>query len=405
MVRTVSSRGKNSEVIQHQNRLLVLRLIRENKVTSRVMLAEATGLKQATITNIVNELIELDYVKETGLIAGNNGRRVKGIMLNDEKMRVLTARFTSDYYAVGIFDLNGTCIKVEKKFWERGDTFKKKIEILKAELLLHKAHESHVKHILGVGIVLQGIVTSIEPEFLEQINEDLETYLSRYFTEQLDLDVYVDNMSNMSAYYEWNREISEKKEMRTLVCLMIGYSVDCAVIFDGKVAQGRNGKAGHFGHVSIDMNGPQCECGNRGCIKNYISVGAVRKRVSELKKLYPESDLSESSNIREVIKAFYNGDVLAKELYEEVAEKLGVIIANLINQFNPEAVWLGDEIPNNDKFEQMVKDSVRKRLPVSRFERVEIKIFREPRKTEYDVGMRGMSLFVINEQLTTMKLK
>lgn len=405
MTDVMSSRGKNSEIIQQQNRLLVLRLIRENKVTSRVMLAEATGLKQATITNIVNELIELDYVKETGLIAGNNGRRVKGIMLNDEKMRVLVARFTSDYYAVGIFNLNGICIKVEKKFWEKESEFKKKIEILKAELLLYKAHESQEKQILGAGIVLQGIVTGIEPEFREHLDEDLETYLSRYFTEQLTLDVYVDNMSNMSAYYEWNREISQKKEIRTLVCLMIGYSVDCAVIFDGKVAQGRNGKAGHFGHVSIDMNGPQCECGNRGCIKNYISVSAVRKRAAELKALYPESNLTEESNIREIIKAFYNGEALAKQLYEEVAEKLGVIIANLINQFNPESILIGDEIPNSDEFERMVKSSVRKRLPKNRFDRVKIKIFKEPRKTEYDVGMKGMSLFVINEQLKTMKLK
>ena len=65
MVKKVNTQGKNNEVIQHQNRLLVLRLIRERRVISRVELAELTGLKQATITNIINELIKNDYVLET----------------------------------------------------------------------------------------------------------------------------------------------------------------------------------------------------------------------------------------------------------------------------------------------------------------------------------------------------
>ena len=405
MTNMIGNQGKNSESIQQQNRLLVLRLIRKYKVTSRVMLSRYTGLKQATITNIVNELINLDYVKETGLIEGDNGRRVKGIMLNDEKMRILTARFTSDYYAVGVFDLYGKCIRVEKKFWEKGSKFQKKLEILKAEFLLCKAQESQDKQILGAGIVLQGMVTDIEPEFQVTITEDLETYLSRYFTDALELQVYVDNMSNMSAYYEWNKQVSEEKEIRTLVCLMVGYSVDCALIFDGKVVQGRNGRSGHFGHVSIDMNGPQCECGNRGCIKNYISVDAVKKRLVDLKCDFQNTTLNENSNIREVIQAYYDGDELAKTLYEELAEKLGVVVANLMNQFNPETIMLGDEIPNNDSFEKMVKEKVKQRMPKNRFDRAEIKVFKETRKTENDVGMKGMSLFVINERLKSMKLE
>lgn len=405
MTNKISYQGKNSEVIQQQNRLLVLRLIRESKVTSRVMLAEATGLKQATITNIVNELIELNYVKETGLIAGNNGRRVKGVMLNDEKMRILVARFNSNYYAVGVYDLNGNCIKVEKKFWMDDQKFLQKLEILKDELLTYKEREGKAKQIIGAGIVLQGSVTSIEPEFQESLQGDLETYLDRYFTEQLELTVFVDNMSNMSAYYEWNRLVSEKKDIHTLVCLMVGYSVDCAIIFEGKAVQGRNGRAGHYGHVSIDMNGPECECGNRGCIKNYISVSAIRNRVSALKPQYPDTVIKEDSNIREVIKAFYNQDRLAKAIYEEVSEKLGIIITNLVNQFNPEEVIIGDEIPNNAEFLEMIKHNAGERLPKQWMEKVKIKVFEEERKTEYDVGMRGMCLFVINEQLKSMKLE
>lgn len=404
MVRKVINQGKNSEVIQQQNRLLVLRLIRENKVTSRVQLAELTGLKQATITNIVNELISREYVKETGLIEGKNGRRVRGIMLNDERMRILVARITSEYYAAGIYDLNGTCVSVEKKFWNEDEPFAQKLKLIREDLLAYVEEYKDSKEIIGTGIVIEGSVARMASDLCNQIKADMETYLKAYFSEALDMAVYVDNMSNMSAYFEWNNLISKKERIHTLVCLSIGYAVDCAVIFNGILLKGRNGRVGHFGHVSIDMNGPVCECGNRGCIRNYISVDAVKKRSRELKLQYPDMELSEDCNIRDIVKAYWNGETFAVKLYEEVADKLGIVLTNLINQFNPEEVIFGDEIPNNDEFLELVKKYTKMRLPQHRYERVKIKVFQEERKTERDVGMRGMCLFVINEQLKWMEL-
>ena len=109
-------------------------------------------------------------------------------------------------------------------------------------------------------------------------------------------------------------------------------------------------------------------------------------------------------NIRDIVQAYYDQEKTAVMLYEEVAEKLGVIFANLINQFHPEELIFGDEIPNNDTFLELVKSYTKKRLPKHRYERTNLMVFREKRKTENDVGMRGMCLFVINEKLKDMKL-
>lgn len=404
MLKKTNYQGKNSEIIQQQNRLLVLRLIREKKVVSRVGLSELTGLKQATITNIINELMEREYVEETGLIEGTNGRRVKGIALNSEKVRVLVSRITSDYYAVGIYDLQGTCIKVAKKFWEQGEGFLRKLEFIRDDLREYMSLYGENKQVIGTGIAIEGSVTSMDPEFKEWQDRDMETYLSQYFSEELGMAVFVENMSNMSAFFEWNRQISNGVELQTLVCLSIGYAVDCTVVFDGRFLKGRNGKAGHFGHVSIDMNGPLCECGNRGCIRNYISVGALKKRYAELLKSDAPEKAEQDWNIRDIVQAYYDQEKTAVMLYEEVAEKLGVIFANLINQFHPEELIFGDEIPNNDTFLELVKSYTKKRLPKHRYERTNLMVFREKRKTENDVGMRGMCLFVINEKLKDMKL-
>ena len=73
--------GKNLEDIQAMNRSLLLRLLQQNKVCSRANLAEQSGLKQATITNIISDFISWGIVEETGLIEGCKGRRAIGIRL------------------------------------------------------------------------------------------------------------------------------------------------------------------------------------------------------------------------------------------------------------------------------------------------------------------------------------
>ena len=396
--------GKNSEVIRQQNRLSVLRVVRERRVISRVDIAHITGLKQATITNIINELQERDYVKEAGLIQGNRGRRVKGIMLNDEKLRILVARITSDYYAVGIYDLYGVAVKVEKHFWDKEENFLQKLDSVKKAMQDYVGDYGREKQILGAGIVIDGSISNMDNVFSVYQKMDMESFLEQYFNVQVRIPVYVENMSNMSAFFEWNRMQTNCSDIHTLVCLSISYSIDCAIIFNGKFLKGRNGKIGHFGHVSIDMDGPACECGNCGCIKNYIAVDAVKKQCMALKKKYPDMPLDESCNIRDIIQAYNNGEAYAEELYENVAEKLSIVLVNLINLFNPEKIIFGDEIPNSDRFLELTKEHIRKKMPEQRYKRVTVDIFREERKTEKDVGMRGMCLFVTNEQLKKMEL-
>lgn len=400
----MTDQGKNSEVIRQQNRLSVLRVVREKRVISRVDIAHITGLKQATITNIVNELREKDYVKDAGMIQGNRGRRVKGLMLNDEKLRILVSRITSEYYAVGIYDLYGICIKVEKHFWEKDENFLRRLDAVRQVLEHYIDVYGNGKEILGAGIVIDGSISNMDQRFSSYQKGNIESFLEQYFNVQIKIPVYVENMSNMSAFFEWNRLTLNRSDIHTLVCLSISYSIDCAIIFNGKFLKGKNGKIGHFGHVSIDMNGPVCDCGNRGCIKNYISVDAVKKQCMSLKKKYPDMPLDESCNIRDIIRAYNQGEAYAEELYEDVAEKLSVVLVNLINLFNPEKIIFGDEIPNSEKFLEMTKRYIRTKLPERRYQRVTVDVFREERKTEKDVGMRGMCLFVTNEQLKKMEL-
>ena len=106
-------KGANLKNIQEMNRSLVLRLIRRLKVCSRATIAKETGLKQATITKIVNDLIDWGLVKETGIINGKKGRRSIGVTLSGEKYKVIGLRLTRNYYSTALFDLCGNFIEIK----------------------------------------------------------------------------------------------------------------------------------------------------------------------------------------------------------------------------------------------------------------------------------------------------
>ena len=78
-------RGINQDTIQEWNRSLLLKSLRKEGVCSRAHLANFSGLKQATVTNIMKDFIDWELVTETGLLSGNKGRRSIGLTINRQK--------------------------------------------------------------------------------------------------------------------------------------------------------------------------------------------------------------------------------------------------------------------------------------------------------------------------------
>ena len=97
----------NQAKIQMINRSLILNLLRQEGLCSRATLAKLSGLRQATITNIVGELIHSGLVVETGLIAGEKNRRSIGLTLNDERFQVIGVHLTRQTCTACLMGLSG----------------------------------------------------------------------------------------------------------------------------------------------------------------------------------------------------------------------------------------------------------------------------------------------------------
>jgi glucokinase len=135
------------------------------------------------------------------------------------------------------------------------------------------------------------------------------------------------------------------KGLNNLIYLTVSTGIGGGIIIDGKLYSGINGCAGELGHMVIEANGPQCNCGNYGCLEVLASGSAISKDAQNRIKSGAESSLNElridSISAENVAEAARQGDKLAQEIVNKAACYLGIGISNIINIFNPEMIIVG----------------------------------------------------------------
>lgn len=382
--------GQNLWDIQHSNRSLIVRLIRQGGFVSRVELARQSGLKQATITYIINSFLEKGIVREAGLMPGTEGRRVKGLCLNTDDFRVFAVRIVSTYYLAGIFDLAGNCLRVEKRFFEPVMPVTEMLERLEAELSAY-CEDIAGKTLLGIGIAVPLSTSKLNDGSM--MAGKFPKDFHRQFEEKFNTPVLVENDAKLAAYARWNVDMGMDKGVKgTLVSILVSQTLSCGIVINGLIHMGAGNLAGDIGHMSVDMNGPPCECGRRGCLEQYIAVPAIKRMLKENIAAYPGTTLTPDCDIRDTIAAYQTEDPLSVFLYDGVANYLGYAISNLINLLAPDRVTIGDEVPRTEVFMEKVRQAVRGRVSEKAYAQTVLELTTKERRRDKDVPMMGASM-------------
>jgi glucokinase len=138
-----------------------------------------------------------------------------------------------------------------------------------------------------------------------------------------------------------------------LVSMFVGTGIGGGVVSGGRLTSGCCGSAGEFGHVSVDMNGPRCRCGNIGCAEAFAGGWAIAERAKNaleansldgaILRRHVDGDIARVA-ARDVIAASREGDALAMRLMREAQRALGTLAVSLANAFNPCTIVLGGGI-------------------------------------------------------------
>jgi glucokinase len=154
------------------------------------------------------------------------------------------------------------------------------------------------------------------------------------------------NDANAAALAE-NR-LGAGRGTTNLIYLTVSTGIGGGIIIDGELYHGTSGCAGELGHMTIDANGPECSCGNRGCLEVLASGKAVadeaKRRIKEGERSLLADIVSgdlEGITAEKVAIAAHSSDRLALEVISRAAGYLGMGMVNLVNIFNPEMIIVG----------------------------------------------------------------
>ena len=160
---------------------------------------------------------------------------------------------------------------------------------------------------------------------------------------EIDLPVYVENDANAAAYGEF--VAGSAKGTKDAVCITLGTGVGGGIIIGGKIYSGFNYAGAELGHTVIEVDGPPCSCGRKGCFEVFSSATGLIRMTKEALDANPDSRMHEMMGDhvsgRLAFNAMRAGDSAAKGVVDKYIKYLGAGIANAINTFQPEVLCIG----------------------------------------------------------------
>lgn len=204
-----------------------------------------------------------------------------------------------------------------------------------------------LKQVKGIGIGAPG---AVDPESGKVIfAPNLQWHdvpLKKALEKDLGIPVFVENDCNICTLGVYEAELESKP--KNMVGIFLGTGIGGGLIINGKLYSGFNKTAGELGHMILEVGGPKCGCGNRGCFEALASRSAIFRRIQTAIKEGQKTVLTEmlgdnldemkSGDLRKAIK---RGDKFIEKVVEEAAEYTGIAVANLINILNPDTIVLG----------------------------------------------------------------
>ncbi|MCK2240603.1 MULTISPECIES: ROK family transcriptional regulator [unclassified Crossiella] len=332
---------ENSQTVhdlRRGNRATVLRRLYFDGPVSRQELAAGTGLSQASVSNVVGQLVEEQLVMEAGTV-GSDGGRPRGLLrVNPRQSTVIGVEVAETWVRVKAFDLTLDVLAEQTLPIEPDNQDRDLVisHILTGLAKVQAADNVDPDRILGVGVGVPGLVEQGAELLVHGHTPAWHTVpLETLLRKGTDLPLHIDNGANTMGQAEmW---FGAGRGAQHAVIALIGSGVGAGVIADGNPFRGARRSAGEWGHTTLALDGPSCRCGSQGCLESYTGAAAM---VARHRSLYstPEPLHDEESAFH---KALTDPSPQAQALIQESARYLGAGIANLINLFNPERILLG----------------------------------------------------------------
>lgn len=341
-------RTGDQALVREINLSVIMNRLRTNAPISRAALAETTGLNKTTVSSLVNELIERQFVQEIGLTSPSSGRPAILLKLNPTAGFIVSCEIGVDFILVICTDFAPEIIWRHEEHID--PTIGQHAILDRALAILHQAIEVGCPAcgtLWGMAVGVPGLVDQTTGALLFAPNlgwKDLP--IRAILQESINVHLFVDNEANLAALGEHYFGAAQGYE--EVLYISAGVGLGGGIVHDGRMFSGVTGVGAEFGHMTMDPNGEICKCGNQGCWETQVSQQALFRHVWRRVERGEVSRLSEMSGgsrasltVPLIVDAARAGDAVALDALEIIGRHLGIGIASLVNALNPELVVFG----------------------------------------------------------------
>lgn len=329
----IMAKGLNIDSLKRINRGLVFQQLATQDSCSRIDLAKSSKLSKMAISNIINEFLETGLViEDPEIVRGTRSNpiqltlaptapKVLGVLLHRRSCEATVCDFSMKIVA-------SKAITLPKLY--TADELMDYIFAMTDELV------KSFQDIVGIGIGSIGPVDALRGMILNppHFNQIINLNIRDRFTDRYNLPTFLDHHYNCAALAE--SYYGSGKGCGNLMYLGMTYGVGLGAICGGKLFSNHNGYSSEIGHVTVDFNGPVCNCGKRGCLSLYARPPRIIQEVASSPLIGKEMSFQEICD---------NCDhpAIDQILMNYMITPLVYALSSAINLMNSDLILLGDD--------------------------------------------------------------
>ncbi len=326
----------DQHLLKDLNRMAVVRQLSAWPGQSRAALAESLQLTKSTVSALVKELISEGWLLERDVVAtGELGRRPTPLFVDPGRLVLLGAEVGVDGVSVVATSLTGDVLARARSPLDAGRDAH--LALVRAAKLLAQVHarlDTPAQRVIGIGIGLPGGVDEQRGHlhFAHNLGwRDLP--VGGLLTEHLrttplqGVPLFVQNEADVAALGELEFATNDSRQ-DPLIYLSLGVGVGAGVVVEDRLLTGAHGLAGEVGHMTLELDGPRCSCGRRGCAEALIGF----------RSMLPESG---SVGLTEVQHRLRGKQAEGVEAVASAGRYLGLLLGNLCAAYDPGRIVLG----------------------------------------------------------------
>ena len=315
----------SKELIRDMNSHLILEMILKEDTISRAALSKASGLTKATVSAIVQKLIEQNLVIEVGNDNTSLGRKPILLTFHANCGYALSIDVNANTISAMICNLRGeNCrLKLYPNHAGREEILPLLISIIRD---MTASLEDTPYGVVGIGLGIHGTVYHNQITFTPYSPYE-QLPFQEVLEQEFGIPIYLENEANLSVIGEHTFYYHTPN----LIGISIHTGIGVGILINNQLYTGANGNAGEFGHSIIEPDGQPCPCGNSGCLEQYASERSILKQFAATKGL-------EHADIDVFVAACHKQDDDALALLDDFIRYMSYGINNLLNTFNPDMI-------------------------------------------------------------------